>query len=204
MESLPYEFGRIDYELNMCNFITSWICGPLDKGGLKSILDANGFGFHEYPDSPIKYKLKVPLYFRPGKGQCDCGSDLGDRDRKAKREAPLEEKVALLREKGWSETKINRWVEERMRVERKGIREKNARKGSQSETVEEWWNLLNALLDTHGIKSVGILFHDYHGNQTLEDFDLRPMVKLNFAAMTAEKLCKIQTDTPYEISRKSG
>lgn len=188
----------------MCTFITSWVSEGGDKSRLASILNEHGFDLDEYPGSPIRAKLKGPVYFRPTRSYCDCGTALGSSHRKGGKEASMETRIEGLRSKGWGEAKITRWVEEQERIRKKNSRAEEARSArhDRSASIEHWMSLLEALLDKHGYARLGILFHHYHGNQSLEDFELKAAVKLDLADLKAADFAEMRPDTPYEIAKK--
>ena len=185
----------------MCTFITSWINEPIDQSKLTTILKSNGFDFDEFPDSPLKAKLKAQIYFRPTKSPCDCGTELGSKSRESKGEEPMEIQVQRLTEKGWGESKINRSIENKERTQKKSARENESknRRGQSSATIQEWMNLLKDLLINNGIKSFGVLFHHYHGNQAIEDFSLESKIKLNLNKIGELELMGLKSETPYEF-----
>jgi hypothetical protein len=181
----------------MCTFITSWVYGSIDRIKLKAILRENGFDLDEYPDSPLKQKVGASIYFRPTKTQCDCGTVFGRQNQKGSSEAPIEVQVQRLKRKGWGEAKIRKWLEELERAKKKTAREKPR---NDTATSQEWLKLFNQILRNHGIKSFGLLFHHYHGNQTVEDFEIGEKVVLNLKDLTEEELGALISEIPYEIS----
>jgi hypothetical protein len=202
-ESEGNDFLVVPQDVGMCIFITSWIHDPFDKAALKSILRAEGFDLDEYPDSPLKTKLKAPLYFRATNSQCDCGTDLNSRSREEPAEEPLETFVARLKAKGFGQVKITRLLEERERQKNKLIREReNKGKGREyTASAREWLHLLQDLLNNHGIRTFGIMLHGYSGNQILADFEIEERLKLKLSTLTEEDLRGFRADVAYEIIR---
>jgi hypothetical protein len=141
------------------------------------------------------------LYFRAPRSQCDCGTKLKSQQREASKEEPLEERVARLKAKGFGEAKIARLVEQEDRQKNKVLRARENRgKGSDpSASVQEWLRLLNEMIRNHGVRTFGILFHEYSGNQTLEDFEIEGKVNMKLGNITEEDLRGLKPDIAYEI-----
>lgn len=186
----------------MCTFITTWVYENSSQEKLKAILSVNGFDFQEYPDSPIKSKLEVPIYFRPTKGLCDCGTDLGNANYISATVDKTSKKIADLRKKKWSEAKINRWLNEHQLSEQKRLKSNEVREKLDTSKVKNksWLKLFNAILENNEFKVFGFLFHEYHGNQTTEDFVLKAKVHFNLKQIDESDLDKLEPDVPYEIS----
>ena len=186
----------------MCTFITAWVYENSSQEKLKEILSANGFDFQEYPDSPIKSKKGVPIYFRPTKGLCDCGTELDSVNNFADVADKANKKIADLRKKKWSETKINRWLKEHQLSEQKMLKSKEEREKLDSYKVKnkDWLKLFNAILENNEFKVFGLLFHEYYGDQSIEDFALKAKVHFNLKQIGESHLDKLEPDVPYEIS----
>jgi hypothetical protein len=88
----------------------------------------------------------------------------------------LERDLLKLRAKGWSETKIERWAQQRRpRDEQHGGYERLKR--------EEWFAFLDDVLRLHKIRSIGLLMHWYRKSTTDENFTIRDRIRASVSEL---------------------
>ena len=95
---------------------------------------------------------------------CDCATVLIGRstDRRAKQ-------VEKLAKKGWSPSKIERWLRDRETADVRAL----ARRDTQStDSVELWTSLIGDLFAMRCVRQVGLLLHNYSGDVNTEAFEV--------------------------------
>ena len=136
-------------------------------------------GFHrsvEKLSNPHVEKVLKPgeVYFHPAGKGCDCGTALGslrhgDEGRVDK--ATLDG----FRKKGWSETKISRWLAERDKVRNREKRIQAQRELAaqiHANDPDGWCAIIGALQDTLNLQYVGVLLHWYGGSMNSEKLEV--------------------------------
>jgi hypothetical protein len=94
-----------------------------------------------------------------------------------------------LRRKGWSETKLKRWKEQKA---------ERLTKSKSALDATNWQSLLNDMLNSYQTPFVGLLLHCYNG-PIEEHIDLQGR---EVASVTAENLAQMQEDVLYEFRKK--
>lgn len=146
----------------MCHFITAVLPPTVHLGELTAIAHKHHRKLDPLKNPSIEACLKPgERYFLTTKGMCDCGTTLGCGARRKQPKPPdLRPRIRKLRAKGWSETKISRWLEDKRRIWKIHAEIES--------TFDEHWNddwffLLAEILDSGFVKYVGLLLHWYSG-----------------------------------------
>lgn len=141
----------------MCQFNLLIIDKEWDGEHLKKLLIDNGFGFRKLNNKSLQSQIgnsrKIIL---TTKGHCDCGSILGLNHQNSKIEAEKEKKK--LRKKKWSESKIERYLSDKLKEQNK--REEAGDLGN--ETEENNWIRISQILRNRKTQ-FGILFRQFGG-----------------------------------------
>ena len=105
----------------MCHFITSTLPSTANKDSLKPVFDKYRMAFQQLDNSSVLSQLKKGLsYFVATGKECDCGTPLGGASQNRPGEFRIESKeLNRLKRKGWSQSKIERWVEEKKKTQAK-------------------------------------------------------------------------------------
>jgi hypothetical protein len=74
--------------------------------------------------------------------------------------------TSTLRAKGWSNSKIERWLEDKSKKENLSFEE-------AIDGVELWKSITGELLSLAGVRSVGLLLHNYEGSVVEEEFTVK-------------------------------
>ena len=90
-------------------------------------------------------------YVRVTRGHCDCSTMLGSLHARQ----PKERDIAKLRRKGWSDTKIQRWLQSKEH----GVRAPATPQGEL--TRDEWMAFLRDALDEGSVPYLGLMMHWY-------------------------------------------
>jgi len=140
------------------------------------------------------------LYVLTTRGHCDCGTALGSLSGSFADDDPTyHRELKKFRKQGWSEAKINRWLEQKEETKEKHQREKDAQfKGSFRE-LNEWIGLITDLLKTGHTRRMSLLLHMYHGGLESEEIAILGKERVKLSETTSELLTSIKEDVLYEF-----
>ena len=133
----------------MCHFITGITSETTDLELLNTIGSKYGLTFSEASNEHIIKQLKQnQKYLWKDSKYCDCGTALGAISFIEKNKKSNEKDLQRLKKKGWSETKINNWLENKKRSELKDERAAEHKQGNYEYDAENWINFLTELSKT--------------------------------------------------------
>ncbi|HEX7858880.1 MAG TPA: hypothetical protein VF773_00995 [Verrucomicrobiae bacterium] len=134
-------------------------------------------------------------------GHCDCGTPLGSGNREAARNATSatseERQLAILRRKGWSAAKIERWLEQKAGVAVRSERVRRDHDQHETPAATEWVSFIQAMVASGGTSSVGLHLHNYGGDYELEEIRIGGRRSLRAAELDADYLLRIEEDVVY-------
>ena len=148
----------------MCYFITLVVQGA-DEASIAPVLTRHGRRAKPLSNpsvASILYPGEVQLLTTVG--HCDCATVLIGRsaDRRAKQ-------VEKLAKKGWSPSKIERWLRDR---ETADVRAHARRDARSTDSVDLWTSLIGDLFAMRRVRQVGLLLHNYSGDVNTEAFEV--------------------------------
>ncbi len=133
-------------------------------------------------------------YYLTTRGHCDCGTDIGALARRPPAKK-LSRKVRKLRRKGWSEGKIQRWLESiadpvarHERLEQEG-----------SPEAERWYRFLREAVTSGTARSVGLLLHVYRRAVVDEGVSMSGRSRISIRDVDASFLLTLESDHIYEF-----
>ena len=129
---------------------------------------------------------------------CDCGSGLA-RISRPRDSGPTDRELRKLRADGWSETKIQRWLDQRAATLEKREAEYEARHGGLPANVAAWTEFVQKILDDLA-PWVGLFTHDYRGSVQTERIDFGAVRRL---AISVEHIGEIEADVPFVFTQSS-
>ena len=136
-------------------------------------------------------------------GHCDCGTPLGSGNREAARNSTSaiseERQLAVLKRKGWSAAKIERWLEQKAGVAVRSERVRRDHDKHQTPGVGEWISFIQAMLASGGTDSVGLHLHNYAGDFEMEEIRIGGRCSLRASELDAEYLLRVEEDVVYEF-----
>jgi hypothetical protein len=170
----------------MCYFITLVVQGA-DEASIASVLARQGRRAMPIGNPSVASVLRPgEVQFLTTVGHCDCATALIGRstDRSTGRRAREVERLA---KKGWSPSKIERWLQDRETADVRAHARANAR---STDSIALWTSLVDDLFAMRGVRQAGLLLHNYSGDVRTEAFEAtRASTRLDdFAA----RLPKIQ------------
>ena len=189
----------------MCHFITMVTSPGTDRDSVSEV-----FRRYRRKVVPLKNRSIVPnlhpgeSYFYPQEGMCDCGTALGSLNHQ--RDAGRVEKKCLddLRKKGWSETKITRWVEQKKSIGEREERIQKLREEARGSDPDGWCGIMENLLVNAGALYAGLILHSYSGGLETERIERVRRIELEFNANLGEALFHMEEDTIYVVRNSFG
>ena len=145
----------------MCTFVLGTVPAnsPLER------LERGFFRFSKVNSGTVASVLQAgELFGRMTSRHCDCGTALAisgitDRATERKREG-IEHKLDRLRRKGWSRSRIERWLAQ---VEADRDRHAKAKAEVAANEARAWCDWLHDALEEVRVEHVGLLVDDYDG-----------------------------------------
>jgi len=148
----------------MCYFITLVAQGA-DEASIAPVLTRLGRRATPISNPSVASILQPgEVQFLTTVGHCDCATVLIGRstDRRAKQ-------VEKLAKKGWSPSKIERWLRDR---ETADVRAHARRDAQSTDSVELWASLIGELFAMRRVRQVGVLLHNYSSDVNTEAFEV--------------------------------
>lgn len=179
----------------MCHFITAVLPASSDIAALSAVAEKHGRRLLPQDNPSVQRKLKAgENCFLTTAGHCDCGTPLGAHT--ASTADDTQAQVRKLRLKGWSETKISRWREQR--GEHQAQKAAAARIASET-GIAQWQAFLSEALARNDTPYLCLLIHMYDGalDRDMELLPDRQAVRLRDADVVF--LDAMSEDVLYEF-----
>ena len=187
----------------MCHYITGVISGKVTVQELNSVGQEFGLQFEDCPNEFVQKQLRSgESYIWKCCKYCECGTSLGTLNgKKIKRTKSINElEVNNLKQKGWSEAKVQRFLNDKNKKAEKNNKDLKQRKLSAENEIQEWLDFCKKIFETISINTFGILLHWYKGGTSNERITLNGRVLIDKSELTAKNLLEIEEDTLYVIS----
>src|SRR5688572_22878627 len=185
----------------MCHFITAVLPPSAQSAAVAELFRRHGRKLQSLENASIQAQLQPgEAYFATTLGSCDCGTGLGAslRAGRSRRRSSLESQMNLLREKGWSEPKVARWLQQHDEQQMTRSMQGDLRGG-----VKDWVALLEDVLVSGRTASVGLLLHSYRGPLG-ETIKLKDRKAVPLQAINALALGSIEEDVLYVFATSAG
>ena len=188
----------------MCHFITGLIDSKVTLDDLNKVGHDNAITFVKCDNEFVKSQLKSGEdYLVKRTSICDCGTQLGlvsrtntpDTTRIEKRE------VDKLKKKGWSETKIKRWLTDREKTSEKDKIKYDRIVNGVHLDIANWIDYINKVFTETKTQHFGLLLHWYKGGLEDERIKLKDRIKVKLSELTPDTLLKMDEDVIYEVRR---
>ena len=182
----------------MCVFITAVLPPGTALADVQAVARKHGASFAQL-ESPFVQRQLLPgeIYCRATGRQCDCGTQIGAQTGSAKNAASAERgaQVSKLEKRGWSKTKIERWLTQHQQAQAT----RAERRSHESEGHTDWLRFLTDVQEHRLAPYVGLLAHWYEGGLSDEGFTIVDREILEGASLSAERLQRMLRDRLYEI-----
>src|SRR5687767_2907352 len=174
----------------MCTYIAAVLPAGTDPKAAAELFKKHALGFWLVQDRPSAIS-NDQLYALTNIGHCDCGTVLGRGFIGNLYTKEPESEIPKLRKKGWSEAKINRWLEDKTRKpDPLDIR--------REEELARWMATIQDVLTSGIATSLGLFVHFYN-----EGFDadiIKRVERVRLTDLTPELLLGFADDTLYEFT----
>jgi hypothetical protein len=185
----------------MCHYITATLPHSVDLTLVAPIFESHKLGFQLISNPHVAQQIDPQdRYILTTRKYCDCGTALGSLSHQRSAKVQSYDRVLKkFRKQGWSEAKINRWVEQKEQTKERHLREEAALSEGDTPELELWLGFLNDLFDSKHVQKFGLLLHWYHTSLEGERIRIQRREKLRRSDLTAERLRRIEEDVLYEI-----
>jgi hypothetical protein len=177
----------------VCLFITVLLPKKAHISKIGELAKQHHFGWYNLSNQITKQLEGEYSYFCTTSGMCDCGTLLGSKCRTSSGKN-LEIEVARLKHKGWSDTKIARWVEQKSAIKNESI--------NNLGEVQKWMTFITEILEKRLTTTMGILIHMYSKSVNDEDFTLGDSCNQNFP--TENYLLHLEQNRVHFFTGKSN
>ena len=167
----------------MCHYITATMSADGDENIVRR-LAKNHLLKWEPLENPSLKKLLLPGegYFFTTRRMCDCGTTIGSaaNDHSLPIRTDFSREIKKHRKKGWSEAKIDRWLQQRKSDQQRKQAEAEARQLEPGPEVRLWIEFVNLVVRESHASHIGLLLHWYSGGLSTENLrtDTRKWVGL--------------------------
>jgi hypothetical protein len=185
----------------MCHYITATLPQNVKPELIAPIFESHKFGFKLVSNPHVAAQTTpADLYVLTTRGNCDCGTVLGSSSRDDRAEGvSYEKELKKFRQQGWSETKIQRWIEQKEQVKDRHRREDEAGGKASEPLAAPWIRLITELLTFGYTRRVGLLLHWYSRGIESERIKIVNKERVRLAELTAEVLVSMKEDVLYEF-----
>lgn len=185
----------------MCIFITAIIPADFDFVGAKSTLEKHAMLFKPLTNQSLESQLNGDRAVLARSSVCDCNTSLGCRGRLESTEQKYNSylaEIGKLQKKGWSESKIKRWLKEKENSAERKIHEVE---DESNEDLENWIEFITGFFSQNLTNRLGLMIHMFNGGLSDERIMLKGFERLEFTVDLIEKLKDFEEDTVYMISK---
>ena len=176
----------------MCHFITTTLPASLPSEAVETIARKHGRNWLSMSNKYVaRYLDDGEQYFFTTRGHCDCGTSLGSSIVAEKDESKQSKQLEKLRRKGWSETKIDRWLKDKEKAR------SNRREPENDAAI--WVALIGEILESTDAKYVGLLLHFYSGDLDDEQIVVSRVEDVPLLELSEDRLRSINEDVLYRV-----
>lgn len=170
---------------------------------IASIFHKNELGFKPITNVHVARQVPETLYVLTTAGGCDCGTVVGLlHDHPTSHEDPPalnEAELKKLHKQGWSEGKIQRWLDEKRRTLKKDVRTSADLAERRRTEACKWCDFVTELLHSGLAKRCGLILHRYSGSLESERINIKDRLLIPCAKLTPETIMNMDEDTLYEF-----
>lgn len=180
----------------MCYFITAALSANANLEKVAATAAKYDFTWIKEENISVQRQLDFgSSYFYTTKGHCDCSTLLGSANKKSKSDASS--KILTLKKKGWSETKIERWLSEKENTEgRKEARNSSVNKRSE---IEAWMEFVSEILNSKLTSKISVILHMYSGSVGTEAISFSGKVVTKAKNINEQVFLSMKEDYIYEF-----
>ncbi len=185
----------------MCHYITATLPPGADVERVRNIAKQFHLAWKPIELGRVVSKLKSgETYYLTTAGHCDCGTVLGclSNDR-TKPSNDHKREIAKLRRKGWSQTKIDRWLHEKELATAKAERKDAQTARERQAEADDWIAFLGTVFSSGASASLGVLLHWCTGPIAGSNIELAERKIVAVSSLTPDDLLRMEEDCLYEF-----
>ena len=188
----------------MCHYVSLILSDPAKERAYTDVLASHKRRLTRYENRSLAAHLKSDEFLAyPAGKYCDCGTELGSI------KGPLVGRIARsdiekLSRKGWTETKIQRWIEQKKKVEARNERVHQVKRQyleSGNADPDGWIGAVSKMLDVANASYVGLLLHWYSGSLESERIPLKGRQNVSIGDGASQALFAMNEDEIYKVYR---
>jgi hypothetical protein len=176
----------------VCLFITVLLPKKAQTSKIGELAKKHHFGWYNLSNQITKQLDGDYFYFCTTSGMCDCETLLGSK-RKISTVQNSEIDIARFRRKGWNDTKIARWIEQKSAIKNESIQD--------FDEVQKWMEFITEILEKRLTNKIGILIHMYSKSVNDESFTLGE--SYNQSSLTEDYLLNLDQNRVHFFTKTS-
>jgi hypothetical protein len=180
----------------MCHFITA-ICSSKTKlTDINSVGETYGLKFEDCDNEHIAKQIsKTEKYLFKTSKMCDCGTSLGEANSKNDKTDRIQKtEIDKLKKKGWTETKITRYLVDKKKYEDKLSKQKDEILNKKSNELDNYINFIQELFKKTETEVFGLLLHWYSRGPENENIRLTDRKNISSKSLTILDLKTLEED----------
>ena len=165
------------------------------------LFEAHNLSFKEITNPHVSSQLDVgDIYILTTSSHCDCGTALGILNRSGDSESVSYDREAKkLRKQGWSEARIQRWLEQKEQTKEKHLQENEAHAKTGTPDAAHWVAFITTVLKSGNTRKIGLLLHMYHGGTESERIKILGKESIKLKELSPGRLREMKEDVAYEF-----
>ena len=193
----------------MCHYVTIVLPADVKIEEAQAIAERHHRGFRRVQNRGLAEQLRPgELLVLTTRGHCDCGTGLGmarrpDLDRS---ESDMQRRPKELKKRGWSESKIARWIEQKQHTVERNERVMNQRHGELRQhppaDAQQWIDFFREIVSSGATPYCGILYHWYSGALDTERISLRNRTRKRAGDIKPDDLLTLEEDVLLEVASR--
>ena len=182
----------------MCIYISAIVPESADIARLSAIAESFNKDFRPFTNASIQAQLSSgESLFLTTRGHCDCDTAIGSSYKRRRKVTDVNEERTRLAKKGWSKSKIERSLSQRMDQVDKREQGQNAELGRD---LENWLGFLRAALSSKDTPYIALLAHHYSGSLATEQFTVSDRQIVDASKISQASLANVAEDVIYQVS----
>ncbi len=184
----------------MCHFITTALPRDAQIESVSSTAERYQLAWNSIENKKVISQLENgSSYFYTAQGMCDCGTEFGAKCFGVDNTVPdFSSDIKAFQRKGWSETKISKWLAEKEKNIQKNKRINSSIKPGQE--IHRWIGFISEILNKKYTTNVSVLLHMYSGDLESERIMITSTIVTNLSKISEELFLKIEEDCLYQFS----
>ncbi len=186
----------------MCHFVSATLPITADLAVLGPIAAQHHRALTLLHNPHVEAQLPPTVrYYLTTTGHCDCGTALGSTNRELRSQPKPDtaKQIAAFQRRGWSATKIARWLEQQASTESRAARVQRDHAHQRTPEADEWLQFVQAVLTSGGADSFGLLLHWYSGGLDSERIELSERQSIRSGALDTAFFLGLSEDVLYEF-----